>query len=157
MDDRRMTPLAGVFSIVLFVAGVFAIESGDLPGDEATGSEQAAYYADELGTLATGAVLWGIGIVALIWFLDGLRTEIKPASGQLGRLAHGYGFGAALFLLGSITPDLAAAIASDNLERPLESGAAEAAGFLGDGFFIVPGPLPAGFVLCLGLRAVRGA
>jgi hypothetical protein len=155
MEERLVTPLAGVASILLFVLGVVVIESGDTPGDEATGAEQAAYYADSLGTLAVGAVLWGVGIIALIWFLDGLRTHILPASGQLARLTYGFGFGAALFLLGSITPDVAAAIGSDNLERPLESGAAEAAGFLGDGFFIVAELMLAGFFLAVGLAAVR--
>ena len=155
MDERRITPLAGVLSMVMFVVGVLVIESGDIPGDEATGAEYADYYADALGRLATGAVIWGIGIIALIWFLDGLRTKIEPASRQLGRLAYGYGFGAALFLLTSITPDLAAALASDGLERPLESGAAEAASFLGDGFFVVAELLLAGFFFAVGLAAVR--
>ncbi len=155
MDERRMTPLAGVFSIVMFVIGVFVVESGDIPGDDATGAEHASYYADALGTLAVGAVIWGIGVIALIWFLDGLRTEINPASGQLGRLAYGYGFGAAIFLLGSLMPDVAAALAADGLDRPLESGAAEAASFLGDGFFVVAELLLAGFFLAVGLAAVR--
>ena len=155
MDERRVTPLAGVFSIVMFVVGVFVIESGDIPGDNATGTEHAAYYSDALGRLATGAVIWGVGIIALIWFLDGLRTQIDPTSRQLGRLAYGYGFGAALFILASGMPDLAAALASDGLDRPLESGAAEAASFLGDGFFIVAELLLAGFFLAVGLAAVR--
>ena len=52
-------------------------------------------------------------------------------------------------------PDLAAALASDGLERPLESGAAEAASFLGDGFFVVAELLLAGFFFAVGLAAVR--
>ena len=156
MEERTVTPLAGVLSMVMFVIGVFVIESGDIPGDDATGAEQATYYADSLNTLGLGAGLWGVGIVLLILFLDGLRTQINPASAKLGRLAYGYGFGAAIFLLGSIGPDLAAAIGSDGLERPLEPGAAEAAGFLGDGFFVVAELLLVGFFTAVGLAAVRG-
>ena len=54
-------------------------------------------------------------------------------------------------------PDLAAALAGDGLDRPLESGAAEAASFLGDGFFVVAELLLAGFFLAVGLAAVQGA
>jgi hypothetical protein len=141
--------------MVLFVVGVFVIESGDIPEDDATGAEIAAYYADGLNRLATGAVLWGIGILALILFLDGLRTRVLPASARLARLTYGYGFAAALFLLGSIMPDVSAALASDNLDRPLESGAAELASSLGDGFFIAAELMLVGFFVAVGLAAVR--
>lgn len=156
MDEPRVTPLAGIVSIALFVIGVFVIESGDSPDDEASGAELATYLADSLDTLAIGAVLWGLGIIALIWFLDGLRTHLLPASGQLARLAYGFGFGAALFLLASIMPDLAGALASDNLERNLEGGAAEAISSLGDGFFVAAELMLVGFFLSVGLASVRG-
>ena len=31
MDDRRVTPLMGIVSVVLFVIALFVIESGDTP------------------------------------------------------------------------------------------------------------------------------
>jgi hypothetical protein len=46
-------------------------------------------------------VLCGVGIIALIWFLDGLRTHVLPESARLARLTYGFGFAAALFLLAS--------------------------------------------------------
>jgi hypothetical protein len=156
MDETRVTPLAGIVSIVLFVIGIFVIESGDTPGENATGAELAAYLADSLDTLAIGAVLWGLGIIALIWFLDGLRTHLLPASAQLARLAYGFGFGAALFLLASVMPDVAGALAADNLDRTLESGAAEAISSLGDGFFIAAELMLVGFFLAFGLASIRG-
>jgi hypothetical protein len=155
MDERRITPLAGFVSILLFVIGVFVIESGDTPDEEATGAEVATYLADSINTLGTGAVLWGVGIIALIWFLDGLRTHILPASGQLARLTYGFGFAAALFLLASIMPDVAGAISSDTLERNLDGGAAEAIGSLGDGFFVAAELMLAGFFFAVGLAAIR--
>ena len=155
MDERRITPLAGFVSILLFVIGVFVIESGDTPDEEATGEEVATYLADSINTLGTGAVLWGVGIIALIWFLDGLRTHILPASGQLARLTYGFGFAAALFLLASIMPDVAGAISSDTLERNLDGGAAEAIGSLGDGFFVAAELMLAGFFFAVGLAAIR--
>jgi hypothetical protein len=156
MNDRRVTPLAGVLSVVLFVIGVFVLESGDTPGDDATGAEIAAYFADTLDRLAIGALLWGVGIIALIWFLDGLRTHILPASDQLARLTYGFGFAAALFILASVMPDVAGALASDNLDRKLDPGAAEAFDSMGDAFFIAAEIMLAGFFSAVGLAAVRG-
>jgi MFS family permease len=155
MDDRRVTPLAGLLSVVLFVIAVFVIETGDVPDDTATGAEIAGYLGDNLGRLAVGAMIWGVGTIALIWFLDGLRTRIAPASGQLGRLAYGFGFAAALFLLATVMPDVAGAFASDTLDRDLDPGAAEAMSSLGDAFFFAAEVMLVGFFLAVGLAAVQ--
>ena len=88
MDDRRITPLAGVLSVVLFVIAIFVIES-DMPDDDAAAAEFVSYYSENLGRLAVGVMIWGVGVIALIWFLDGLRSRIGLASAQLGRLSYG--------------------------------------------------------------------
>jgi len=156
MDERRITPIAGVLSVVLLVVAVLVAESeSKSPDEQATGAELATYLADNLESLAIGTVLWGLGTIALIWFLDGLRARIAPASGQLARLAYGFGFAAALFLLASVVPEVAGALASDNLERNLEGGAAEALTSLGDGFFIAAELMLAGFFFTVGLAALR--
>jgi MFS family permease len=154
MDDRRVTPLAGVLSVVLFVVAVIVTESG-IPDDDASGAEIAAYFSDNLGRLAVGAMIWGAGIIALVWFLDGLRTHIAPASAQFGRLAYGFGYGAALFLLASVMPDVAGAFASDTLDRDLEAGAAEVFHTIGDAFFFAAEVMLAGFFLAVGLAGLR--
>jgi MFS family permease len=156
MDERRITPLAGVLSVVLLVVAVLVAESeSKSPDDDATGAELATYLADNLGSLAIGTVLWGLGTIALIWFLDGLRTHILPASSQLARLTYGFGFAAALFLFASVVPEVAGALTSDNLDRNLEGGAAEALTALGDGFFIAAELMLAGFFFAIGLAALR--
>lgn len=154
MEERRVTPLAGVLSVVLFVVAIFVIDR-NVPDDNATGAEIANYLADNLGRLAVGSIIWGVGVIALIWFLDGLRTRIAPASAQLGRLAYGFGFAAALFLLADVMPDLAGAFASDTLDRNLDPGAAEAMSSLGDAFFFAAEVMLAGFLFAVGLAAVR--
>jgi hypothetical protein len=156
MEDKRVTPLAGILSVVLFVIGVFVLESGDTPGDEATGAEIATYFTDNLERLAIGALFWGVGVIALIWFLDGLRTHILPSSGQLARLTYGFGYAAALFILASVTPDVAGALASDNLDRALDPGAAEAFDSMGDAFFIAAEIMLVGFFSAFGLASIRG-
>ena len=155
MEDRRITPLAGLLGVVLFVIGVFVIESGSTPGDDATGVEIAQYLDDELYTIAIGMLLWGLGTIAFIWFLDGLRTHILPASAQFGRLAYGFGFAVALLMLASFGPDIAGAIATDNKDALLTPGAAEAMHDLGDGFFVAAEFLLVGFYLTVGLASLR--
>jgi hypothetical protein len=155
MDDRRVTPLAGVLSVVLFIVAIFVIESDSTPDTDATGAEVAAYLDGALGTLAVALVIWGVGTIALIWFLDGLRTHLSRFSDQLGRLALVFGFAVALFMLASFLPDLAGAFASDELDGELEAGAAQAIGTLGDGFFFGAEVMLTGLFLATGLAALQ--
>jgi hypothetical protein len=155
MDDRRVTPVMGIVSVVLFVIAIFVIESGDTPDPDSPASEVAAYLDGALGTLAIALVLWGIGTIALVWFLDGLRSHLARASDQLGRLAFFFGFGVALLMLASFVPDLAGAFASDELDGELEPGAAQAIGSLGDGFFFGAEVMLAGMFFVVGLAAIR--
>jgi hypothetical protein len=155
MDDRRVTPIMGVVSVALFVIAIFVIESEDTPDSDASAADVAAYLDGALGTLAIALVLWGIGTIALVWFLDGLRSHLARASDQLGRLAFFFGFGVALLMLASFVPDVAGAFASDELDGELEPGAAQAIGSLGDGFFFGAEVMLAGMFFFVGLAAVR--
>jgi len=154
MDERRMTPLMGVLGVVLFIISTIVVESSDSPDDDASAADIAGYYDGELGTLALGLILAALGAIALIWFLDGLRVGISRFSDQLGRLTFFFGAAAVLFLLASALPDVAAAFATDELDRELEPGAAEALWNLGDGFFFGAEMLLVGFFLFAGLAAV---
>lgn len=154
MDERRVTPLAGVLSVVLFIIGIIVLES-DAPGDKATGAELADYFAGNLSKLAVGGVIFGVGAIALIWFLDGVRSRIAPASAQLARLAYGFGFATALFLVASAMPDVAGAFLSDNLDRNLDGGAAEVFSGIGDSFFFAAEVMLVGFFLAVGLAAIQ--
>jgi hypothetical protein len=144
----------GIVGVVLFVISTIVIESSDTPDDDATGAEIAAYYDGELGTLVIGLLLAGLGAIALVWFLDGVRISISRHSDQLGRLTFFFGSAAVLFLLASALPDVAAAFATDELDRELEGGAAEALFSLGDAFFFGAEVLLVGFFLFAGLAAV---
>ena len=154
MDDWRITPLAGVLSVVLFIVGVVVLES-DAPGEKATGAELAEYFAGNLGQLAVGSVIFSVGAIALMWFLDGLRARIATESRQLARLAYGFGFATALFLVASAMPDVAGAFASDNFDRNLDAGAAEAYNGIGDAFFFAAEMMLVGFFLAVGLAATQ--
>lgn len=154
MDDRRLTPLMGLLSVVSFVVALFVIESENTPDADAAGAEVATYLDGALGTLAVALVIWGLGTIALIWFLEGLRTHIARRSERLGRLTLVFGFAVALLMLASFLPDLGGALASDELDGELEAGAAQAIGALGDGFFLGAELMLAGLFLVVGLAAV---
>jgi hypothetical protein len=154
MRERNLTPLMGLVGIVLFIVSTIVVESSDTPDDDAAAAQIAAYYDGELGTLVLGLILASLGAIALVWFLDGLRTHISRFSDQLGRLTFFFGFATVLFLLASALPDVAAAFATDELDRQLEPGAAEALFTLGDGFFFGAEMLLVGFFLVAGLASV---
>ena len=155
MEDRRVTPLAGVLSVVLFVIAIFVVESNTTPDADATGADVAAYLDGALGSLAVALILWGIGSIALLWFFEGLRERIAGYSEKLGRLAFFFGFGVMLLMLASFLPDIAGAFASDELDGPLEAGAAQALGALGDGFFFGAEVLLAGLFFTAGLASLQ--
>ena len=157
MDDRgitRLSAIAGIVGVALFVISTIVVESSDSPDDDATAADIAAYYDGELGTLVLGLIVAALGAIALVWFLDGLRIRISRFSDQLGRLTFFFGSAAVLFLLASALPDVAASFATDELDRQLEPGAAEALWNLGDGFFFGAEMLLVGFFLFVGLAAV---
>jgi hypothetical protein len=155
MEDRRVTPLAGVLSVVLFVIAIFVIESGNTPDTDSTAAEAATYLDGALGRLAVALIIWGIGSILLLWFFEGLRAWIARYSEQLGRLAFFFGFAVVLLLLASFLPDLAGAFASDELDGGLEPAAAQAISSLGDGFFFGAEVMLAGLFLTAGLAALR--
>jgi hypothetical protein len=154
MNDRRVTPLMGVVSVVLFIASIFVIESGSIPDSDAAGSEIAEYLDGALGRLALALVLWGVGTIALVWFLDGVRAHVSRANDQFGRLLFFFGFGVAILMLASFLPDVAGAFLGDETEAALDPGAAQALNALGDGFFFGAEMMIAGMLLVAGLAAV---
>jgi hypothetical protein len=144
----------GVVGVVLFIVSTIVVESSDTPDDDAPAADISAYYTDALGTLVLGLVTAGVGAIALVWFLEGLRTRIAHHSEPLGRLTFAFGLASVLFLLASALPDVAAAFASDELDRQLEPGAAEALFTLGDGFFFGAEILLVGFFVFAGLAGI---
>jgi hypothetical protein len=152
----RSAPIAGVLAVVAFLVAVVIDESGSPPGADASGSELAAHLNDNVYRFALAALAWGIGTIALVAFLDAVRARVARGSDYLARAGFALGVGAALMLLASWLPEVGGSLASrEELHRDLEPGAAEVFSSIGTGFFFGGEVLLAGFLLAVGLAAVR--
>lgn len=152
----RSAPVAGVLAVVAFFVAVFIDESGNAPGGDASGAELAAYLNDNVYRFALAALAWGIGTIALVAFLDAVRTRVARGSEQLARIGFALGVGAALMLLASWLPEVGGSLASrEELHRDLEPGAAEVFASIGTGFFFGGEVLLAGLLLAVGFAAVK--
>jgi hypothetical protein len=136
-DWTRWLPLAGVPAVVLWIVGVFVIESGN-PGSDSSAQELLAYFEDESTSIYVGAFLFSLGTVFFIWFLSSLRAAFLAAErppGPLTAIAFAGGVGKAVFDLGVMGGLVAGALAADEADD-LAPEAAQAIFFLDDAFFI---------------------
>lgn len=81
----RVAPGFGVVFAVLFVLG-FLLIIGDAPALDDPAEEVVAYYDDERGKLLTVIVLFGLSIVAFLWFLGSLVDTLRVEADE-SRLA----------------------------------------------------------------------
>lgn len=155
---ERFAPLAGVLAVVLWIVAVVVVESAGTPDDEASAQALVAYYEEDSGAILAGSFVFMLGTAAFVWFLGSLRTRIYWQEGAAGRLAattFGAGILTAAMTMGTFAPEAAAAFGSDQLDRPLDPGAAEALAIIGDGFFIAAEASLVVFFLAAGLAALR--
>jgi hypothetical protein len=81
----RIAPGFGVVFAVLFVLG-FLLIVGDAPALDDPAEEVVAYYDDERGKLLAVIVLFGLSIVAFLWFLGSLVHTLRVEADE-SRLA----------------------------------------------------------------------
>jgi hypothetical protein len=132
---ERLAALTGVAAVVLWIAGVFVIESVS-PGDENSPEQLLAYFDNEENTLLVGVFLFALGTVFFVWFLGSLRVAFLAAEGMPGRvtaIAFAGGIGKAVFDLGVVGGTAAGAIGAD---EGLTPEAAQAIFWMDDAFFI---------------------
>jgi hypothetical protein len=154
----RFAPLAGVVTVILWVIGIAIIETGDAPDDEAPPQAIANYFNEESGAILSGSFIFMLGAAAFVWFLGSVRARYHVAEGGTGRLTaiiFGTGILTAVLAMAFVAPGAAAAFAADNLDRPLDPGAAEALSVVGDGFFIAAEAAIVAFYLAVGIGALR--
>ena len=134
-QPERWAVYTGVVAVVLWIVGVFVIESGNVPGEKTTDAEFLAYYQEDSNTILIGSWLFMIGCLAFIWFAIVLRDRLAAAEGgsrMFSNLAFVGAVATGAFALLSTGPDIAAAIQEDDLG----TAAAAAMATMGDAFFV---------------------
>jgi hypothetical protein len=87
----RVAPGFGVVFAVFFVLGFLLI--GDSPGLDDSPEEIATYFDDERGKLLTVIVLFGLSIVAFLWFLGSLVHTLRVEANESRLAATALGAG----------------------------------------------------------------
>jgi hypothetical protein len=83
---ERLSPLAGVGAVVLWVVGTFLLEKDDRPEGKDTAQFVAWVEQNDTSILA-GAIVFGFGVVLFLWMLGSLRSTLADDEGGTGRLA----------------------------------------------------------------------
>jgi hypothetical protein len=114
MAEERWERLAAGTGIVFVVLGVVAyLIAGQPPTPDDPASEVVAYHTENRDSLLLSNYLWGIAGIFYFWFLGSLRSYLRQAEGDAGRLsavAFGAGIaGGVVFTFGVI---VSAAVAS---------------------------------------------
>ena len=150
---ERLAPLAGIGTVILWIAAVLASESGDTP-DEGSGAEAVAYFENDETSIYVSATLLFLGALLLIWFAGSLRSAIaaNEPRARLASIAFAAAVATAIFAMAVDAPRTAGAFAANEADAPLDPGAAQALWAVGDGFF-----LPAAFSAALLLVATAVA
>jgi hypothetical protein len=116
-----VAPLAGVLFVVLVV--VSAIIVGETPdATEDTADEVLSFYQDNDDDVTVGALLWGLGAVALLFFAGWLRRLLRDAEGPRGILSAVAFAGAIVLAVGiasSAAFSFAVADVADSIEDPV--------------------------------------
>jgi len=91
---ERWAVYSGVVAVVLWIIGVFVIESGDTPGEGATDVDALAYYQADANTILIGGWAFMLGCLAFLWFAVVLRERLAAAEGRSGMCFRTWRFSA---------------------------------------------------------------
>jgi hypothetical protein len=117
---ERLSTLAGVFAVVLWVAGM-AIVGGDhigIPGGlpEEGADETHAYFRENESSVVGASALFMVGALFFLWFVGVLRTRlVGDGVATFAAIAFAGGVATAIFLLAMPTGGLVAALNADDI------------------------------------------
>jgi len=146
MSDERWERLAAGTGIVFVILGVVAyLLAGQPPTPEDPATEVVAYHVDNRDSLLMSNYLWGLAGIFFFWFLGSLRSALRRAEGDTGRLsavAFGAGIaGGVVFTIGVVVSTAIASrvagTASEELTVALHDVASQAFHFAGFAFVVL--------------------
>ena len=135
-EPERWALYTGVVAVVLWIVGIFVVESGDVPGENATDADYLAYYQEDDSSILLGSWIFMVGCLAFLLFAVVLWRRLAAAEGGSRHVLE-RGVGRAPWrrersAMLSAGPDVAAAIQEDDLS----AAAAGSMQVLGDAFFV---------------------
>jgi hypothetical protein len=109
---ERLSPLAGVAAVVLWIVGLALTKAPDTSTDK-TDAQILSVYQHNANRILVASWLFMLGCVFFLWFAGTLRARLAEAEG--GRhtftgIAYGAAVGAVVFAIGTMAGPVAVAI-----------------------------------------------
>jgi hypothetical protein len=98
MNANLIGPLSGTIAVVL--VGAALLIGGQPPGIDASSADVVAFYADTSSAQQLAGGLFGLGCVALLFFLGALHHSLRVAAGDQGLLAMAVVMGGLMIAVG---------------------------------------------------------
>src|SRR6185312_5421308 len=114
---ERLSPLAGVAAIVLWILGLALTKTPDT-STKKTDAEILAVYHDNANRILIASWLFMLGCVLFIWFAGTLRARMAEAEGGRNTftgIAFAGAVGAAIMGIGTMAAPVAVAINKNDL------------------------------------------
>ena len=113
MAELRWERLAAATGIVFVVLSVIAlVAGGQAPRPDDPDQEIVSYFVDNRSGLLFQAYLFGLASIFFLWFVGSLRSHLRRAEGETGRLsAVAFGGGVATVATFFLGTSLSAALA----------------------------------------------
>jgi hypothetical protein len=150
---ERHAALGGIVAVALWIIGALIIESAR-DFDEDNPADVLLWYQDNSDTILAGGFVFELGGAFFLIFLAALISRLWWAEGGTGFLSIAAmlgGLGTALFVMGTAGPDIAGALAEDELG----ADAAQALSNLDVAFFIVAQLSAVVLVAAVGVLALK--
>lgn len=148
----RFAPLTGVVFVVLIVVAIFV--GGETPDTTDSRAEMVTFWVDNDDAQIWSSVLGAWATVFFVWFAASLRTTLRHAEGEPGRLAALSFAGAVIAAVGLLCA-MSFAFAIADAADDVPGSVTQTLTVLSNGFFFPIGAGYALFFIATGLAAVR--
>ena len=118
-DTARWMTWTGPATVLLWVISVVVVNSGRVPGEDASEAEYLAYVETNATTILVGGWIFMAGCVAFLWFAIVLRGRLATAEGGSRAFSTAAFVGAVLvgaFMMLTPGGEIAAAIVAEEQE-----------------------------------------
>jgi hypothetical protein len=131
----RYAPLSGLLAVVLVVASIVVTGFDDV-GTDASTQEVIDFWSDNDGQQIAGAAIGALSLVPFLWFLGSLRSALRVAEGETGRLSA-IAFAGGIVLVSGAAVDSSLQFAVAESVGDVPAGVTQTLSVLYGNFFLV--------------------